>query len=56
MAIPPGVLPPALANDVNVVTRKAGLSPWHARLLMAIERIAEYYDQLPPIKGRGKDA
>lgn len=57
MAIPPGVLPPELANDVDVVTRKAGLSPWHARLLKALERIADYYDTLPPIKGgRSKDA
>lgn len=47
MPIPPGVLPPELANDVDVVTRKAGLSPWHARVLKALERIADYYDSVP---------
>lgn len=51
MGIPAGTLPPELANDVTVVTRKAGLTLWHARLLSALERIAAYYDGLPPIKG-----
>lgn len=58
MAIAPGVLPPELANDVDVVTRKAGLSPWHARVLKALERIADYYDSVPAAKTRvrGSDA
>jgi hypothetical protein len=57
MPIAQGVLDPELAADVDVVTRKAGLTPWHARLLRALERIADYYDSVPPIKGkRGSDA
>jgi len=39
--IPDGVLPPELANDPKVVTSKAGLTPWHCRLLVALERIAD---------------
>lgn len=54
MGIPPGVLDAKTANDPAVVTRKAGLSPWHCRLLQAIERIADYYDSLPPVKGQRK--
>lgn len=57
MAVPPGVLPPDVANDLEVVTQKAGLTPWHARLLKALERIADYYAELPPLKGsRRSDA
>jgi len=58
MAIAPGVLPPELANDVDVVTRKSGLTPWHARLLRALERIAAFYDTVPPVTARkaAKDA
>jgi len=56
MGIAPGVLDQETANDPAVVTRKAGLTAWHCRLLVALERIAAYYDTLPPIKGRGKDA
>jgi hypothetical protein len=52
MPIPNPVLPPELANDVDVLTRKAGLSPWHARLLKALERIADYYDSVPAAKTR----
>jgi len=40
------VLPPELASDRAVVTKKAGLTPWHERLLGALERIADYYDRL----------
>lgn len=54
MGIPAGTLPPDVANDPAVVTRKAGLTPWHCRLLVALESIAAYYDTLPPIKGKGK--
>lgn len=43
-----GQLPAELAQDVEVVTRKAGLSPWHARLLTALEAIAEFYNNTPP--------
>jgi hypothetical protein len=55
------VLPPELANDVDVVTRKAGLTPWHARALKALERIADYYDTVPAAaprvrKGASSDA
>jgi hypothetical protein len=63
MPIAQGVLDRETAADVDVVTRKAGLTPWHARMLRALERIAEYYDSalfdrvVPPIKGkRGSDA
>lgn len=59
MPIPPGVLPPELATDIDVVTRKAGLTPWHARALRALEAIADYYENLPPSrasKAGGKDA
>lgn len=58
MPIPPGVLPPELATDVDVVTKKSGLTPWHARLLRALERIADYYDTVPAVTGsrRAKDA
>ena len=52
--IAPGVLDEATANDPAVVTRKAGLTSWHCRLLVALESIAAYYDTLPPIKGKGK--
>jgi len=52
VAIPPGVLPAELANDLDVVTRKAGLTPWHARLLRALERIADYYDTLPAVTAK----
>jgi len=55
MRVTDGTLPPELANDLDVVTRKAGLTPWHARLLRALERIADYYDTLPAV-GRGKGA
>ncbi len=54
MGVPAGTLPPELANRADVVTRKAGLTPWHCRLLEAIERIADYYDSLPPVKGQRK--
>ncbi len=56
--VPDGELPPEVANDPMVVTRKAGLTPWHCRLLVALERIAEYYDTLPPVtnKKRASDA
>jgi len=54
MGVPPGVLAPNVANDPMVVTRKAGLSAWHARVLVALERVAEYYDSLPPVKGQRK--
>jgi len=59
MRIPDGVLPPELANDVDIVTRKSGLTPWHARVLKALEHISEYYDSLPPVtakKGAARDA
>lgn len=58
MPIPNPTLSPELANDVEVVTRKAGLTPWHCRLLVALERIAAYYDTLPPVNTtrRAKDA
>ncbi len=45
MRIPDGVLPAELASSVAVVTRKAGLTPWHERLLSAIERIADELQQ-----------
>lgn len=44
--VPNGELPAELAQNLDVVTRKAGLSPWHARLLRALERIADYYDSI----------
>lgn len=47
MRIPDGVLSRELAHDLDVVTRKAGLTPWHARLVRALERIANYYDSVP---------
>lgn len=59
--IPPGELPADVVEyrgDPNrpclVVARKCGLTEWHGRLLEAIERIADYYDTLPPIKGSRK--
>jgi len=54
MGIPPGTLPPEVARDPYVVTRKAGLTEWHRRILVALEHIAEYYDSLPPVKGARK--
>lgn len=54
MAVRPVELPDDVLNDPAVVTRKAGLTPWHCRLLVALESIAAYYDTLPPIKGKGK--
>lgn len=48
MRIADGQLPAELANDAAVVTRKAGLTPWHARLLIALEAIAEFYNNTPP--------
>lgn len=56
--VPAGMLPPDVANDIDVLTRKAGLTPWHARLLRALENISNYYDQLPAVTSsrRAKDA
>lgn len=45
--IPDGKLPPEVANDPHVLCRKAGLTDFHARVLIALERIAGYYDALP---------
>jgi hypothetical protein len=58
MRIPDGVLPPEVANDPMVVTRKAGLTPWHCRLLVALEKIASYYDTIPAVNTtrRAQDA
>ena len=54
--IPDGVLPPELAHDPVVVCRKAGLTEFHARVLVALEQIAAYYEALPPRKGAKPDA
>lgn len=55
MRVANGELDAETAADVEVLTRKAGLTPWHARALAALERIANYYDTLPPIKTRKSD-
>lgn len=52
MRIADGVLPPEVANDPRVVCRKAGLTEFHARLLIAIERIADFYEQQLPVTAR----
>lgn len=60
MAVPPGVIPDELANRPDVLCRKAGLTQWHARVLVALERIADYYDSVPAAATRvrkgGSDA